>query len=338
MQETVQKTAPAPVAAKASWRVILIGLLVTGGLIIAASAWWYLQQVSPAPGLPPSPAAPVASEAAMITAPFANALAQTTMRLSELETELARLKAAAETQASPADAAAITQMDATMRAISGSLDALSSAMTAVNTRLVALEAVQAAQPLGSEAKRMAYALGLRELERALNGSGPFAVELDALARLQDAAADPAIAQLRPLAASGVASRAVLAAQFDAAASAIVRAGAAASEDTGWAGRAYGFVMSLVMIRPTGEREGLDAPSRVARAQLRLEEGDLDAAIRELSQLEGPAAQAAESWLTDARARLTAEQALAQLTAALTAQLSDAANPPAPVAPPPGSEE
>jgi len=165
----------------------------------------------------------------------------------------------------------------------------------------------------------------RELERALNGSGPFAVELESLDKLLDAAQpDPSIAQLRTRATTGIPTRAILLARFDAAAAAIVRADAASDVAPGWAGRSYAFVMSLVMIRPLGEREGLDAPSRVARAQMRLEEGDLDAAVKELGELEDAAAKAAAPWLTDARARLAAEQALAQLSATLTQRLNEAA--------------
>ena len=104
----------------------------------------------------------------------------------------------------------------------------------------------------------------------------------------------------------------------------MRADAASDVAPGWAGRTYAFVMSLVMIRPLGEREGLDAPSRVARAQMRLEEGDLDAAVKELGELEDAAAKAAAPWLSDARARLAAEQALAQLSATLMQQLNEAA--------------
>ncbi len=349
MQETLEKLATESHAAVTgpSWRKtgqIAIGLLLAG-LMIAAGvrSWWSLRQ-SPQPQmelpqqsaalpLPAAPAIPAPVEP-VVSAVVANALANTTIRLAALEMELEQLKTAAAAPSGAADAAAVTQLDGAVRAISNSLDTISSAMTAMHLRLAALEAVQAAQPLGSEAKRMSYALGLRELERALGGSGPFAVELDTLSKLLDKGeADPYVAHLRTHAATGIPARPVLEARFDAAASAIVRADAASGVAPGWVGRTYAFVMSLVMIRPLGEREGMDAPSRVARAQLRLEEGDLDAAVMELDGLEGAAADAAAPWLTDARARLAAEQALAQLSAALTRKLNEAAAP-APVAPAP----
>jgi len=320
-------------------------VLVALAAAVSAGAWWYLHQPLLAPASPPQSAAltlpaaqvetvppetvkPVLSvrEEAGISPLIANALAQITLRLSALETETGQIKNAPVTEPGAMDTGAVTQLDSAVRSINSSLDAIQTTMTALNARLAALEAVQAAQVSGADGKRIATALGLRELERALNESGPYAVPLEALVKIIDSPSDPAVASLRQYAAAGVPARPQLLARFDMAAAAIVRADAASGSVPGWAGRAYGFVTSLVMIRPLGEREGVDAPSRVARAQLRLEEGDLDAAIRELSELEGAAAQAAEPWLRDARERQAVEQALAQLNAALTQQLNDAAGP------------
>lgn len=314
-------------------------------LALGAGGWCYLHQpLSAQPDLPQStaltlPAAPVEaapSEApkpalprhdeTVVSAPLANALAQITLRLSALEMETGEIKNAPVTGPGAVDAGAITQLDSAVHSINSRLDAIQAAITALNARLGALEAVHAALSLGAEGNRVAMALSLRELERALNGSGPYAVELETLVKVLDTPSDPAITSLRGYAAAGVPARPQLLARFDTAAAAIVRADAASGSVPGWAGHAYGFVTSLVMIRPLGEREGADAPSRVARAQLRMEEGDLDAALRELSELEGAAAQAAEPWLKDARARQETERALAQLNAALTQQLNDAASP------------
>lgn len=359
MQEKLEKlekieAEPGDASPGQSWRKygpwIAIGLLLAALALAGVWGWWSLRPSNeprpPVELLPQSAALPLpaAPETPEITAPVepvitetvANALAQTTTRLADLETELGRLEEAVAAPSNAADASAVTQLDDAVRAISNSLDTISAAMTAMNLRLSTLEAVQAAQPLGGEAKRISYALGLREMERALGGSGPYAVELDTLSKLLDASeADPAIAQLRTYADTGVQTRAALEARFDPTAAAIVRADAASGVAPGWAGRTYAFVTSLVMIRPLGERDGADAPSRVARAQLRLEEGDLDAAVRELDALDGPAAEAAAAWLNDARARLAAEQALAQLTATLTQKLNEAAGP-AHAAPPPAA--
>lgn len=326
MQEAPEKMESSPTAPDARWprRRIVTGLVVAGLALTGGWAWWSMRQAPDAPAPSATLPIPATSVAPLVAAPVANALAQISGRLNNLETTLEQLKTIA-TPANSADSAAVSQLDDAVRAISGGLDAINTTITTLNARLTALEAVQAAQPMGGEAKRMSYALGLRELERALSGSGPFVSELETLAKLLDGAApDTAITQLRPLAITGVPTRATLATRFDAVAAAIIRADARAGAAPGWAGRIYAYVQSLIMIRPLGEREGLDAPAIAARAQMRLEAGDLNAAVAELGALHGVAAEAAGAWLGDARARLAAEQALTDLTAIFTQLINAAA--------------
>lgn len=340
MQETLEKSETAePIARHVSMRVIALGLVAIIIVLAGAWVWWTLQKTSkPAPELQQQSAAlplpalavdpivapPGESE---ISEPVANALAQTAMRLAAMESELAQLKNNAAAPSNSADMETMKQLDNAVRALSNSLDAVHISMTAINARLAALETIQAAQPLGGEAKRISYALGLRELERALNGSGPFQTQLETVAKLLDpGVAQTPLTELRAFASSGLATRDTLAAQFDATAAAIVRADSVSGVPQGWAGRTYAFVLSLIMIRPLGERPGDDVPSLVARAQTRLEAGDFDAAVTELNGLKGAAAGAAAPWLTQVRARLQAEQALAQLNAILTEQLNAIAAP------------
>lgn len=324
MQEAPENT-PTSSPAKAPVRLIIAGLLLGSLMLGGAWLWRAAQLAQPPHAAPPQSAAlqlPPPMPEREITAPVANALAQASMRLDSLEAQLEQLKTAAAGQPpAMAGGGAVTQLEQSVHAISANLDAITTTVTALHARLAALEAVQAAQPHGSEAKRMTYALALRELEHALSGSGPFALELESLAKLPGTP-DLPLAQLRPHAATGIPTRAALMARFDAAAAQIVRSDAIAGVAPGWAGRVYAFVQSLIMVRPLGEREGTDAPSSVARAQMRLEAGDLDAAVLELGVLQGAAAEAGAAWLQDARARLTAGQALASLTAELTRQLND----------------
>ena len=72
--------------------------------------------------------------------------------------------------------------------------------------------------------------------------------------------------------------------------------------------------ALVTIRPEGENaQGDDPLARLARAEARLNAGDVAAAVGELSALPaGPIADAAAPWLARARARLDAEAAIASL--------------------------
>jgi hypothetical protein len=70
----------------------------------------------------------------------------------------------------------------------------------------------------------------------------------------------------------------------------------------------------------GDVVGDDAGARVARAEVRLAEGALAAAVAELEGLSGAPATAAAGWLDDARARLAADQAVAALQAAAVTRL------------------
>jgi hypothetical protein len=79
----------------------------------------------------------------------------------------------------------------------------------------------------------------------------------------------------------------------------------------------------VTVRPVGDDvRGDTAEARVARAEAALDKGDLAAAVAELDQLEGRPAEAAADWLAQAKARLGADQAVAQLRTQATELLSE----------------
>ena len=60
---------------------------------------------------------------------------------------------------------------------------------------------------------------------------------------------------------------------------------------------------------------------MARAEARLVDGNLAAAVAELNGLEGAAMTEAAGWLGDAQARLDAEGAITEMTGRLAAGLS-----------------
>jgi hypothetical protein len=141
----------------------------------------------------------------------------------------------------------------------------------------------------------------------------------------DAAGDEAIRQavtaLEPGAANGVPGIAALRQSFQPVANEIVHA-ARAPETDNLLNRATDNLMRLVTVRPVGDDvRGDTAEARVARAEAALDEGDLAAAVMELEQLEGRAAEAAAPWLEQARVRLGADQAVARLRAQATDLLS-----------------
>jgi hypothetical protein len=154
----------------------------------------------------------------------------------------------------------------------------------------------------------ALAIAVAGLERAVNSGASFARELGTVEAL--AGAGEEIAVLRQYAEAGVARRDQLAESFEDAASQAMRAGAPPAEDI--FDRLIASARRIVSIRPTGEVEGETTGAILARAEARLEAGDLAAALDELAKLDPAAAAAMASWTDRARARLEAERLLAAL--------------------------
>ena len=92
---------------------------------------------------------------------------------------------------------------------------------------------------------------------------------------------------------------------------------APTRDAGWVGQTLDRVGSLVTVRRTGDISGQSPEAVVARAEVRLQEGDLAGAVAEMTALEGQM-PANDAWLVRARLRLTAERALDALNAGLAA--------------------
>ncbi len=163
----------------------------------------------------------------------------------------------------------------------------------------------------------AAALAVGQLTQALNGSGPFSAELNAVKAFakDDAEMAAAIAALEPRAAGGVPTVSELRARFPAVAEAVSRADTKL-EGEGWVENALNRLRSLVSVRRKGDTAvaagGADAA--LAGAEGALAAGDLAAAVQALETLEPPAAEAAAGWLGDAHARMTAERLLATLQA------------------------
>ncbi|HKO07964.1 MAG TPA: hypothetical protein VJ487_09650, partial [Alphaproteobacteria bacterium] len=76
---------------------------------------------------------------------------------------------------------------------------------------------------------------------------------------------------------------------------------------------------------TGERAGSAPDALLSRAEVRLQAGDLAAAVAALGGLSGPAADAMKPWLEGAKARLAVDAAAAELS---TRALAHLAEPPA----------
>ena len=230
---------------------------------------------------------------------------------------------------------AAEQAGSRLQELSGSVDQLTQQLSADEQQGQQLasqigtldERVSEAESRLEEAARnrnqaTALALIVGQLEAAIDEARPYATQVQALTAMtqdgagSDAASGDAIRQavsaLEPGAAGGVPSIGTLRQSFAPVANEIVHA-ARAPEGDNLLNRATDNLMRLVTVRPVGDDvRGDTAEARVARAEAALDKGDLAAAVAELDQLEGRPADAAADWLAQAKARLGADQAVAQL--------------------------
>jgi uroporphyrinogen-III synthase len=279
--------------------------------------------------------------AAQPTAGHQPATTAATPDISALTQKVAALEARVAAQAQP-EAPGAGADTAQVEKLSGENTQLRNDLHALKAQLEALD--QAVSARRDDAGAVAFVLAVGNLGSALSTARPFAAELSAVTEL--AAGDPALpasvkeltAPLAARAASGVPTLLELRARFPAAARAIVDAAkhqeqpAVAQTEARewyetpleWLASAGEFVTSQVTVRPVGDVPGDDPGARVARAEVRLSENALDAAVAELEGLTGVAAAAAGAWLDDARARLAAERAVAALQAAAVTRLGSGA--------------
>ncbi|KAF2023249.1 hypothetical protein EK21DRAFT_118956 [Setomelanomma holmii] len=140
---------------------------------------------------------------------------------------------------------------------------------------------------------------------------PFVSELAALKEI--AADDPvvsaAIASINPAAYQrGIPSSALLIDRFRRVAGE-VRKAALLPEDAGVASHIASLAMSKVLFKKSGLAVGQDVEAVLARTEVLLEEGDLDAAAREMNGLQGWAKVLSKDWLSECRRVLEVRQAL-----------------------------
>jgi hypothetical protein len=101
-----------------------------------------------------------------------------------------------------------------------------------------------------------------------------------------------------------------------------RAAAPPSDD--WGDSILARLRSLIVIRRVGDAAATSSDpveAAVAQAEQALSAGDLAGAVAAIESMPPQAAAPAREWLADAHRRLSAEQALAKLSGAMTAQLA-----------------
>ena len=161
-----------------------------------------------------------------------------------------------------------------------------------------------------------FILAVSELRDAVQQGRAYVIELEAVKA--GAGNNPAILEalinLDKHAAKGIGTISDLREAFSTLAGTIVAAGRGAP-DAGWMDRALVRISSLVKFRRIdGLSEANSTEFLVSRAEKHLGSGDVAAAIRAVEQLDDMAKAAASEWLSSAKARLRAEQSLANLRA------------------------
>jgi len=140
---------------------------------------------------------------------------------------------------------------------------------------------------------------------------PFIRELVAVKELatDDHVVEAAIASINPTAYQrGIPSTSQLIERFRRVASE-VRKASLLPEDAGIASHAASVVLSKVMFKKDPVADGDDVESVLVRTENLLEEGNVDAAAREMNSLQGWAKILSKDWLADARRVLEVKQAL-----------------------------
>jgi hypothetical protein len=226
-------------------------------------------------------------------------------KISEIETRIGAIGPGPD-GATPEDVAAINEKIAGVEALA---KAAGEAEASINNRLGALEQSVAALSgkVDSQAQqpKVALAIAASALKAAIERGSPFEPELETLAAVAPQA--PGLAELRPYAEKGIATRAEIIAETDAAANAMIAAANPPSENAAFFERLLSSAESLVTVRPIGAVEGPGAPETVARMEVALKAGDLTKAIAEFDTLPEPAKAAGAPFADKIRARLAAEQ-------------------------------
>lgn len=165
-----------------------------------------------------------------------------------------------------------------------------------------------------------------QLREAIAAGRSFAAELETANALSERVLGSAIdaggfATYSP---RGIPTLSDLQRRFDSAAASAVRAGTIPDGASGWIRQSLDRLLSIVTVRRAdGEIAGESTSAVLARAENRLNNGELAAATVELNALNGAAADAIAAWTADARARIAAENAASGVTnrvlAAMTAE-------------------
>lgn len=259
-------------------------------------------------------------------------LAALSERIAALDTQMQALSKTVSGMAETGGAAAqeqVAKLESELAAVRGELDKLGGTVSkttrSVDDKLAAFRKSIDERDTGASrevARTTAGALALTALVKSADAGEPYAGELEVLEPLVDDKAD--LTALKAHADKGVPDLQSLSSSFAKVANAILTAGDGA--DAGLVDTLMSSARSLVRVRPVGKVEGEGRGAIVARIEAALEAGDLKTAETEWASLDETAKAVSQDWADGLKARIAVNQALAGLSASLTASLSETAAP------------
>jgi len=156
----------------------------------------------------------------------------------------------------------------------------------------------------SQESAVARAIAAAALKAAIDRGGPFRPELDTFANV--APDDPAVADLKNFAQTGVPSRADLIRQVTDVATAIVATTQNDNPNQSWTDRLMSSAQSLVQVRPVGNVSGDGIDAITARFEDKVKNGDLPGAVTEWNSLPDTAKSASAAFKQSLEARIRVE--------------------------------
>ncbi|MFB2566874.1 COG4223 family protein [Rhizobium sp. IMFF44] len=156
----------------------------------------------------------------------------------------------------------------------------------------------------SQESAVARAIAAAALKAAIDRGGPFQPELDTFANV--APDDPAVADLKNFAQTGVPSRADLIRQVSDVATAIVATAQTDDPNQSWSSRLMSGAKSLVQVRPVGNVPGDSVDAIAARFEDKVRNGDLPGAVTEWNSLPDAAKSASAAFKQSLEARIRVE--------------------------------
>jgi len=264
---------------------------------------------------------------------LANGSASIVQRLNALEQQLSGNPALAATAqqmqnmaTNPMTAgswqAAVDELRGIVTGLQGRMDQMDSALNAAKSQNDALSSTLS-NVTGRDLSAAAMLLALTQLRTAVDRQAPFA---DDLALLRDVAAssDPALAasidKMAPYAQTGVMSPEALKKQLQGLSNDIITA-KLKGEDVSLKDRIMARLQGLFTLKKDGMPiTGGQEREMIARASTQLDNNDVAGAMATLQQLQGPAAEVAAPWQSQAQATLAVQSIDAQLVSSLMGRI------------------